>query len=294
MPPPASRLLGDTMPPLPKRQHYVPQMLLEEFTDTEGWLHWCRLDADDTTVRPARPLELFQKKHLYSIISGTGEKNPGIELQLSRLESDTRPVIRRIVENVRTGRVPELTPAEKHIWYNFFLMQWRRTPEAQQSAASDEDMRAMFDETVAELRSAFPARRAEIDALDTPANRARSIRNARAESVLESGESVIEVLERRGISVLRVTNPGKSFIVGSRPVVKLSVAGQSDLSNPIVEMWLPVASDVAVGVGDATGLITLYPVDQHGVRRLNVATAMQSGVIAGRSPQLVRSIAARR
>lgn len=282
------------MPPLPKRHHYVPQMLLDGFADADGWLHWCRLDIDDKIVRPARPLELFQRKHLYSILSEAGEKDPDIELRLSRMESDTGPVIRRIVESVRAGRIPELAPAEKHIWYNFFHMQWRRTPEAQQSAASDEDMAQIFDETVEDLRSAFPERRAEIDALDTPANRARSIRNARAESVFGSNENVIDVLERRDISILRITKPGKSFIVGSRPVVKLSVAGQSDLSNPIVEMWLPIAADIAIGVGDATGRTTLYPVDAQGVRRLNIAKAMQSRVIAGRSPQLVRSIATRR
>lgn len=28
---------------VPKRHHYVPQMILNGFTDSDGWLHWCRL-----------------------------------------------------------------------------------------------------------------------------------------------------------------------------------------------------------------------------------------------------------
>lgn len=280
--------------PPPKRHHYVPQMLLNGFTDPEGWLHWCRLGGNDKSVRRARPLELFQKKHLYSVISKAGDKDLRIERELSQIEGDAGQVVKRIAESVRAGRVPDLTPAEKHIWYNFFLLQWRRTPEAQQSAASDVDMLAMFDETIAELRAAFPERGAEIDALDTPDGRARAVRNARAESVLGLNEEVVEVLQRRDISILRVERPNKSFIVGSRPVVKLSVAGQSNLANPIVEMWLPIASDIAVGVGDATGQTNLYPANDHAVRRLNILTAMQSQVIAARSPELIRSVATRR
>lgn len=279
---------------IPKRQHYIPRMLLDGFTDPEGWLYWRRLDVDDKSIRPARPPELFRKKYLYSIVSEAGDKDPKIELRLSQIEGDAGRVIQRMVENVRAGRIPNLTSAEMHIWYHFLLLQWRRTPETQQSVASDEVMSEMFDETVAELRAAFPERGAEIDALDTSDSRTRSIRNARAESLLGQKETVVEVLARRGIAIVQVRKPSKSFIIGSRPVVKLNPVGQTDLNHPDVQMWLPIAADIAVGVGNATDRTALYHAEDHHVRQLNLAIAKQSGIIAGRSPQLVRSLAAGR
>ncbi|RVD67160.1 hypothetical protein EN751_38275 [Mesorhizobium sp. M4A.F.Ca.ET.029.04.2.1] len=102
----------------------------------------------------------------------------------------------------------------------------------------------------------------------------------------------MRVLERRGIAILRIVQPKKSFIVGSRPVVKLTAPNRTDLNDPTVEMWLPIASDVAVGAGQGDGKISLHDtVDERPVRQLNIAIAGQSGTIAAGSAALVKSIA---
>lgn len=270
-------------------------MLLEGFTDEQGWLHWCRQDGEDRKVRPTRPEAIFHKNHLYSIISADGEKDASIELGLSKLESDAGPVIQKVLASARTGQVPELGLDEKRIWYLFFSMQWRRSPELQKAVASEGDIIAMYDDALAELRKAAPHRRDEIDALDNEAARRRTVRNVRAESVAVFGSEVLPVLEQRGIAVVRITKSSKSFIVGSRPVVKLTNPGQTDLRDPAVEMWLPVASDVAIGVGDGKGGIVYAQVDDdRQIRHINVAIAMQSTIIAGRSPELIASLANRR
>lgn len=100
------------------------------------------------------------------------------------------------------------------------------------------------------------------------------------------------MLERRGITILTVTRPNKRFIIGSRPVVKLTKRGRTDLSDRNVEMWLPIAADVAVGAGRGDGGISLFHVDDGAViRHLNLAIASQSRTIAASSATLVRSIA---
>lgn len=267
-------------------------MLLNGFLDAKGWLHWCQLADPTPRVRKARPRELFVRKHLYSIISAAGDKDPSIELGLSKLESGAVPVIRKITEAARSGYCPHLSLAEKRLWYLFFAMQWRRTPETQQAVATDTDILAMFDGAVARLYAALPERTDEIAALDTPEGRQRTLRNIRAETLASFGVDVLRLLEQRGITILRIARPHKSFIVGSRPVVKLAVAGQSDLRNPAVEMWLPVASDIAVGAGAGNGAMTLRHLeDQSPIRQLNRAIASQSGIIAGASAELIRSLA---
>ena len=267
-------------------------MLLNGFVDPKGWLHWCQLADPARRVRKARPSELFVKKHLYSIVSAAGDKDPSIELGLAKLESDAVPVVQKIIDAARSGYCPDLSLEEKRLWYLFFAMQWRRTPETQQAVATDADILAMFDEAVARLHAALPERRDEIAALDTPEGRQRTLRNVRTETLATFGVDVLKILEQRGITILRITRPHKGFIIGSRAVVKLTVAGQSDLRNPTVELWLPIASDIAVGAGRGKGTITLLELaDQNPIRQLNLAIASQSRIIAGASAALIRSLA---
>lgn len=215
-----------------------------------------------------------------------------MERALAVLESEAVGVVQAILEPVRGGQVPVLTDAQKHLWYMFFLMQWRRTPENQLSCTSDAEASRMIDDILDELRIVAPHRLDEIAAFGTPEAKARTIRNVRVQSLIGFRANVMGVLERRGIGIIRITRPNKQFIVGSRPVVKLTSPGRTDLNDTKVEMWLPVAADVAVGVGQGEGGITLFHTENDTpIRQLNLAIASQSETIAAGSAALVRSIA---
>ncbi len=281
--------------PVPKRHHYVPQMILNGFTDRDGWLHWCRHREAPNVVRRARPVELFHTKHLYSTVSESGIKDPAMEHALAVLESEAVGVIQSIVEPTRRGEVPVLTDEQKNLWYMFFLMQWRRTPENQLSCTTDAEAMRMMDEILDDLRIIAPHRLVEIAALDTKEAKMRTIRNVRVQSLIGFRANVMDVLKRRGIGIVHVTRRNKQFIVGSRPVVKLTSPGRTDLNDLKVEMWMPVAADVAVGVGQGDGGITLFHTENDvPIRQLNLAIASQSATIAAGSVALVRSIASAR
>lgn len=278
--------------PVPKRHHFVPQMILNGFTDGAGWLHWCRHREARGIIRPARPAELFHKNHLYSTLSATGIKDPAMERALSELESEAVGVIDSIIKQTRQGLVPSLSDQQKQIWHLFFLIQWRRTPETQRFNMSDTDAGAMLDDILEALRAAMPERSDEINALATPQAKTRTIRNVRVQGLLRFSEEVMGVLEQRGIGVLHIQRPNKSFLIGSRPVVKLTTPERSDLNDPAVEMWLPIASDIAVGVGLGDRKVSLHHLnDDAPIRQLNLAIASQSETIAAGSADLVRSIA---
>jgi hypothetical protein len=267
-------------------------MILNGFADHDGWLYWCRHREKPTMVRRARPAELFLQNHLYSTLAESGVKNPSMEQALSVLEGEAVGVINEITGPARRGQIPVLSQEQMRLWYMFFLMQWRRTPENQLACTSDQEADRMIDEILDELRAALPHRRAEIETYATPEAKARTIRNVRVQSLLGFSANVMGVLERRGIAVLRICQPRKQFIVGSRPVVKLTTADCTDLNDPKVEMWLPVAADIAVGVGAGDGRITLvHTRDDTPVRQLNLSIAKQSSTIAAGSQRLVNSIA---
>lgn len=279
---------------IPKRHHYVPQFLLNHFTDEEGWLFWCHRKQPDM-IRPARPGELFHQRHLYSTVSSTGVREHSTETALSLLESEAKGVVASIIDAARQNREPSLSPNQMRIWYAFFLTQWRRTPDTQQATTTDEQALQMVRGIIDELLIAVPSRRFEIEQFATPEAMARTIRNSRTDTLRQVSPEVVSVLIRRGISILHITKPNKRFIIGSRPVVKLTVPGRTDLNDPAVEMWLPVASDTAVGVGRGDGGISLHFLeDSRPVRQLNMATAKQSSIIAAASAKLVQSVASSR
>lgn len=267
-------------------------MILNGFTDPKGLLYWCNHRERPVTVRPARPKELFHQNHLYSTVSESGIKDPAMERLLSMIESDAVGVVQSILSQARAGKPPELPIAAKRLWYLFFLLQWRRAPESQRAATTDAEAGVMIDELIEELRATFPQRRDEIDALETPEAKARIVRNVRVQSLVGFSTEMIHVLERRGIAVLQILKPNKSFVIGSRPVVKLTSPGRTDLNDPAVEMWLPIASDIAVGVGRGDGQVSLHSTtEERLVRQLNLSIAKQSNVIAAASATLVQSLA---
>lgn len=189
-------------PPLmftPKRHHYVPQMILNGFTDQRGWLHWCRLEESPLAIRPARPAELFFEKHLYSTVSDAGSKEASMEAELSLLESKAAEVIGAMIAAARAGRPPELSPEQKQVWYLFFLMQWRRTPEAQRWIASDAELSQMLDKTLDELRTRAPHRREEIESLVTWEAKKRIMHNVRVDSLRQLRSTSWEFLRNAGL-----------------------------------------------------------------------------------------------
>ncbi len=275
----------------PKRHHYIPRMLLKNFVDRDHNLHWSFTD-DRRGLKKARVEGVFVERHLYSVIGRDGDRDPAIEAELSRIEGDAAKVLDTILTAARAGRPPDLSTQEKSVWYRFFLVQWRRTPELQQSVASDAVLGALFDSAIELVLTKFPERADEVKEF-TPAERARMIHNIRTEIVLETKPNVEKLLEERGIMIMRIERDDKAFVIGSRPVVVFNGSESNGLHDPNSEMWLPVASDIAIGPG--TGGVKLgFLAADSAIRTMNREITCQSSVIAGCSPDLIRSLTSTR
>lgn len=275
---------------LPKRHHYVPELLLKRFVDDAGWLHHYDKRRHDLGVRRSRPRELFFENHLYSEIDASGAKDPSLEHELARIEAIAEPLIERIVASARIGETPGVSIRELEAWAHFFQLQWKRVPDTRHRTVSPTEALDMINETLRDARRLFPNRAAEVDELSTPEAKARIIRNARIGSLRHRSREAISILLQRGLAILRITHPRKQFITGSSPVVKLTIQGRSNLADPRVEMWMPLAPDVAIGVG--TGGEKLLTLDKGApVRLLNSAIAETGVAIAGASSALISSLA---
>lgn len=275
----------------PKRHHFVPKMLQKQFTNTEGGLWtfdhrrpakgvWCgKMDA------------LLLQGHLYSHVREDGSKDVELETWFSHLESETAPIVEKIISQARNRKQPELTNIERECWDIFLYQQFRRVPDFYDALLTAEQHQAQIerflDEYGKKVRQLTNKERSDL--LD-PASLSRGYRNLRVSSLKTGSDNVLEVIAGRGLAIVRIPNPEKSFVLGSRPVAKLTPPETNDLSDPRVELWLAIAPDVMVGVGPIDKREVIVDISDKNVRLMNESICSQSSQVVGRSRELIASL----
>lgn len=281
--------------PQARRHHYVPKVLLKRFVDSDKWLHFYDKNQPEIGVRPTRIENAFVQSHIYSEIDDSGAKDPKLESEFSKIEDKIEPILSKALAAIRLDQTPQLCREKQALLREFLILQWKRVPDLRRSVATDEEMRTQRQQVLAELRERFPERAGEIDALSDPTKEALDIRNVRVRSLRDRSPRVVQVLKQRGLAFIRIRVPGKAFIIASRPVAQLAFRDGKTLADAKTEMWLPVASDAALGVGNGIDEVSLYFLDsEQPVRLLNLAMASQSTAFASRSARLTASLASRR
>jgi hypothetical protein len=137
----------------------------------------------------------------------------------------------------------------------FIASQQARVPDFQDSVASDTEFEEIAHRTAGTIEA--------VGVLPTPAER---------EKLLSSGGLIV-----------RITKHNKSFVIGSRPVVR---PGRMHIEDATGQAWLPIAHDVAVLLFAGNG----GPASIEIIRWLNEALFKQSTFVAGRSNKLLASL----
>ena len=274
----------------PRRHHYIAQMHSKRFADSDGILHVFDKRFHHKGVQKRTPRNLFVEGDFYTQVDGEGTKDVSVETEfLARVESDASPVIEKIVNAARRGCPPNLSAAEKDIWVAFSYIQFKRVPETREKYREDilQEMRRKIDF----IRRFRPFADRELSILDDEETMARLFRNSSIQSVRMTSVKVSGVLseKRIGVAVIRKPKPKRSFVIGSNPVVKMSKPGRSHLSDPTVEVWLPLARDVAVTPcpGERDKVVSAN--DRH-IREINKSIYQQSTVVAGCSCEIIESL----
>lgn len=262
----------------PKRHHYVPEMLLNRFTDDEDWLYCCWRGGAKTRFWKALPKNAFVERHLYTKRDGSGNRDTSVEADLGDIESATSPVIDKIVSCALEGDCPRLTAGEREILVRLIIHQHRRIPENLPLVKESLDLR------MTEIPDAFakatgrPATTEELAEIKDPEFRELQSQNAFASFAgVPPVPKVLQFYTRCLIQfgVIRIAR--KNFVIGSR-------IGPAD--------WFPVHRQVALRLvaGNGPDGLTEFQ-DMTEVRRINEQTVKDSLALAGPSQQLVRSLA---
>ncbi|MGO8149684.1 DUF4238 domain-containing protein [Rhizobium leguminosarum] len=275
----------------PKRHHFVPQMLLRRFCDQTGRLWYYNKKAPHIGVASGAPQALFFEKHFYTV-EENGVRDTSLETYFSHLEGQANTVIEKICTAGRAGRQPKLTISEKRVWDLFLYFQWKRTPDSISAKMSFTDFEESLAESVSKFEQRFrPLTDEERRRILSESGKKRLRENARVKATADPGTAIQDVLSNMGIAIAVIRKPNKSFVIGSKTVVKLTPPGESRLGEPGVEVWLPIAPDVAVCVVPQRGHEIVMTLDNdRWLRSLNAAILQESTVIAGRSEALIQSL----
>jgi len=275
-----------------KRHHFVPQMLLRRFVDHNSNLYYFDKRFPSRGVLVSTSQNLFLENHLYTAEDKDGVKDVELESYFSELEGRADHIIEKIVTAARKEQKPNLTSYEKEIWNLFFYYQWKRVPDYFRKIHALMDFDRSLHEAVTTFETEHrPFTDDERRNLQDPAWRDRIKQGAIVQALADPGPLVETALSQKGLGVVVIQKPNKSFVIGSNPVLRLSLPGRSHLTDPTVEIWLPVAHDILVGPAPLPQqeLVVGLREDRH-IRYINESILKQSTVIAGRSKELISSL----
>ncbi len=273
-------------------QHFIPRMLLERFTNKNRKLYCSRKDSPGKIFELA-PKDLFLENQLYTQLDELGNKDDSVETTLSELEGKVSPIIKKIIREARLGKSLFLTDSEKEIWDNFLCRQWVRTPknrDEMQNPAFVLDALTHFE------NDAGRSLNDDIyEKFHDPKEQPRIMKKIWSSNLVGTpNPELLEILGNKGIEIRRIRSPNWSFVIGSNPIliVKITHSEQTHISDPNVGVLLPISHDVIVTAAFSRGEEKLVEMnDMLGIRQINKAIFNQSDMIAGRSRELIESLA---
>ncbi len=276
----------------PKRHHFVPEMLQKRLVNDQGGLWSYDSRYPEKGVRADMPGNLMLVGHLYTFVDQAGQKDLSLEAAFSILEGLADPIVQKITDSVSVSKLPNLTSVERKVWDEFFLQQWRRVPDVHESLMSENQYRMALEEAMDEFSRTYrPVTSGEREHFLSPERIKRGRSNLRVKSLKKQSVVIRSALSRRGLVFARVVNPKKSVVLPSRPVVKVTSADVTVLSDDRVQAWLPIAPGIVVSPGYSHIREYIISLPDDLVRKMNLALAVQSTQIVGRSKALLSSIA---
>ncbi len=278
---------------VPKRQHYVPKMLLRNFTDENGWLYVFDRRVPTIVVRRSKPEKTFLEKDFYTRYTyEQADKSYSIEHELARMEAVAARVVRKIVTSARAGSKPDLTQQEKDDWDAYLCSQMTRIPEVRPSDEELDRLRLQLAEDILKQREWSPTAIRNVKHVVNDAQMvSQNNQNIKASLAVPKDARLLDVIRGKGIRIARIRRASRRFIIGSKPIVKFTPPGHTHLADPAVDAWLPISHDVAVTPASKPGKEEIVEITNNQfVRWLNNAILNQSVTIAGRSEVLVKSL----
>ena len=277
---------------IPRRNHYIPEMLQNNFCDDDGRL-WV---GDKCQSEPFRtsPLNVFVEGDLYTtndyVQSVKTYENEGA---LQKIESDAKSAISAIIEQARDGCIPQLSIEDDDRFKRFIAAQIRRTPESQKRMGLFADIDKIFYPTAAVIKEKLGNTFVDEDWYE-PTSLMELKQRYESNVPGNYAAGIHHLLEKEtkwfcrnsGWRAAAIKMPKRSFVIGSLGVTVVERRGCR-------ESWLPIAYDVAIMITPYPDKVLFLPLDRSKepiIRAINQSTVAASRFIGGRSKALIDSL----
>lgn len=270
---------------LPQRHHFIPQMILRNFTANDGLLWYRQRGWEEGKVVRAKPNDVFFKRDLYTRLLADGRKDVSVEHLFSKIESVAANFIDQIRLGAHGGKRITLNDGAWNFWYHFYFHLVKRTPSYMNAITEHSEFDVLIDAAVESYVAGHPDEAGQVDLIRGGLEK-NAIVFAQARS---PSREIIEAVEQLGLTIFKISDRAKSFIVGDVFGVTARIGGPGLLPSG-KEMFVPLAHDIAVGTLAAKKRVEVIDLDRDQVRRMNEATAEACEMVAGRSPELLLSL----
>ena len=243
-----------------KQPHFVPRLILSNFTDSEGFLH-C-FDKRTNRFYTSAPANAFRQGGLYP---------QQVEVELGRVEAPFDPIVKNVIRNAERNAWRGMSQNETNALRSFLMIQLRRTPD--------------FLELYKQLLAQQLGR-----PLTTDEEQAAAKAWVASHS-MELTEEVESAFSSKGVGAARVRNPKKALIIGSHPVA-VSCPNRIRITHPEAAFHMAISPDISLGLfGGEADKVTLGFLNDELVDRQNLDVLQRSRIIASHSPDLTESVA---
>ena len=262
-----------------QNHHYIPQWLLRGFR--EPCTGKIQVFFKETgAFRSLSTSNIFCKENLYRMIDpGSGCYHNAPERTISKIESETAPVIRTTIADIRRGKPIRLSTADKVKWLKCIANLWARNPTVMKENR--------------EVYESYAFRKFEDVGLPIPSreNLDREFNNKIRPQTAAGWytNSWTRMIAGKGCIFLRIDQnlTDKQFVIGNRMLTTIGFAGTS------IGLY-PITYDISVliaGTPQGEGVWGFAPaVNEQFVDLVNQSTFQQSRIIAGRSQSLLQTL----
>ena len=220
-----------------------------------------------------------------------GTRDRSLERAYAKMEGEASTLVERFITAARNGTELVLTEDEKGIWVYFFYQQIKRVPEMFRQLEVQRTFADRIGDAIKklELRIGRPLTEEESRDLRAPESLARIQQNATLKALADPGQLIQTLLLTMALE-LAVAPPGSAFVIGSQPVARTANGASTNMLDPTVQLWLPIASDVAVRFVLASSPLAVTNISEDYVARINWQIYKQSEMIAAASDDIITGV----
>ena len=282
---------------IPRRHHYIPRMLLNNFCDDDGQL-WVG-DNFRKIIYKSHVNKVFVERNFYATFDFVNKQySYEYERVLGGVEKMAKTAVQKIINQARCGKCPGLSQNQEICLKRFLLSIYRRTPESQALLSSEWDSLNIYYEIakiVAKYANIISPEKSQYERDEQIKNKI-SILDSNSCTRFAAGDFPAECeieewfFQKTGLFIIVIQIPKRKFLIGSQGVTDVKPCHESDLAQGI---WFPLSHDVLVRPVNTPNRNHLFCLDRRYdsiIKRINRNTIQQSKYVASQSRHLIQSL----